>query len=114
MCRSVADAAVLLGALAGPDPRDPATRGARPADYANALDANGLKGARIGVARKKYTGYSTAADTAFERALAVMKDRGAVLVDPADISTAGNFDDAEFDVLLFEFRSEWATRAGSR
>ena len=106
MCRSVADAAVLLAAIAGSDPRDVATRGARTADYVAALDTNGLKGARIGVAREKLTGYSDAADAALERALAVMKDRGAVIVDPADITTVGKFGDAEFDVLLYEFKPD--------
>jgi amidase len=106
MCRSVADAAVLLAVIAGADPRDVATRGARTADYVAALDANGLKGARIGVARDKLTGYSVAADAAFERALAVMKDRGAAIVDPADITTVNKFGDAEFDVLLYEFKPD--------
>jgi amidase len=106
MCRSVADVAVLLGVLAGADPRDSATANARAANYVAALDANGLKGARIGVARDKYTGYSVATDAAFEHALTVMKDRGAIIVDPADIPTAGKFDDAEFEVLLFEFRPD--------
>ena len=106
MCRSVADAAVLLGALVGADPRDSATANARARDYVAALDANGLKGARIGVARDHYTGYSVAADAAFERALAMMKDRGAIIIDPADIPTAGKFDDAEFEVLLYEFRPD--------
>ena len=114
MCRTVADAAVLLGAIAGHDPLDPATAGARTADYVRALDPNGLKGARIGVARQKFTGYSVAADAAFDRALALMKDRGAVIVDPADIPTAGKFDDAEFDVLLFEFRHDLARYLAAR
>ena len=109
MARTVTDAAILLGALAGRDPRDAATRrNAMSAgeDYTRYLDTNGLKGARIGVARKKYTGYSTATDASFQAALAVMKDRGAVIVDPADIATAGKFDDAEFEVLLFEFKAD--------
>jgi amidase len=106
MCRSVADAAVLLATIAGAAPRDAATHGARMADYVAALDANGLKGARIGVAREKLTGYSVSADAAFERALAVMKDRGAVIVDPADITTVNKFNDAEFDVLLYEFKPD--------
>jgi amidase len=105
MCRSVADAAVLLAAIAGADPRDVATQGARGADYVAALDANGLKGARIGVAREQLTGYSDAADAAFERALAVMKERGATIVDPANIATVGKFGDASFDVLLYEFKA---------
>ena len=106
MCRSVADAAVLLAAIAGADPRDEATRRALTADYPAALDADGLKGARIGVARDKLTGYSVAADAAFEHALAVMKDRGAVIVNPADITTVNKFNDAEFDVLLYEFKPD--------
>jgi amidase len=111
MARTVTDAAILLSALAGVDPRDPAMNNIRIAkdlDYTRYLDANGLKGARIGVARKKYTGYSVAADAQFEKALGVMKERGAVIVDPADIATAGKFDDAEYDVLLFEFKADLA------
>ena len=114
MCRTVADAAVLLGALAGDDPSDPATRGARTRDYVAALDANALKGARIGVAREKFTGYSDATDAAFARALDVLKDRGAVLVDPANITTAGQFGDAEFDVLLYEFKPDLARYLATR
>jgi len=109
MTRSVADLAVLLTAMAGADPRDAATRANKVAantDYTRFLDAAGLKGARIGVARKRYTGYSTHADAAFESALKAMKEQGAVIVDPADIATAGQFDDAEFDVLLYEFKAD--------
>jgi amidase len=109
MTRTVTDAAILLGALAGIDPRDDATRASRVAsntDYTRFLDPNGLKGARIGVARKKYTGYNPHVDAAFETALRVMKDHGAILVDPADIATAGQFDDAEFEVLLYEFKTD--------
>jgi amidase len=110
IARSVTDAAILLGALVGADSRDAAMRNAKaPAqDYTRFLDANGLKGARIGVARKRYTGYSTSADAQFEKSLSVMKDRGAVIIDPADIATAGKFDDAEYEVLLFEFKTDLA------
>ena len=116
MARTVRDAAILLGALAGRDARDPATRAAAGAiDYTRNLDARGLRGARIGVARKKYTGYSTAADAALDTALRAMKDAGAVIIDPADIATAGTFDDAEYEVLLYEFKADleayFATRA---
>ncbi|MEO8334166.1 MAG: amidase [bacterium] len=110
MARSVADAAILLGALVGIDSRDAAMRGRTAAtlDYTRFLDANGFKGARIGVARKKYTGYSVATDAEFEKALVVMKEHGAIIVDPADIETAGKFDDAEYEVLLFEFKADLA------
>ena len=109
MARSVTDAAILLGVLAGKDARDAATNRApvlNAASFTDALDVAGLKGARIGVARAKYTGYSTHADTQFENALHAMKDAGAVIVDPADIATAGKFDDAEYDVLLYEFKAD--------
>jgi amidase len=110
LARTVTDAAILLGALVGVDARDAAMRGrtATTTDYTRFLDANGLNGARIGVARKRYTGYSTAADAQLEHALAVMKERGATIVDPADIATAGKFDDAEYEVLLFEFKTDLA------
>ena len=123
MARSVADAALLLGALAGEDPRDAATlagRG-REEDFARALDPKGLAGARIGIARAKFFGYSPGADELVEAAIAVMKKMGAVIVDPADIPHAGEYDDAEFDVLLYEFKAdlnaylaEWAPGAPVR
>ena len=109
MARSVADLAILLSAIAGADPRDVATNANKVApntDYTRYLDPAGLRGARIGVARKRYTGYSTHADAAFEKAVQAMKEQGAVIVDPADIATAGQFDDAEFDVLLYEFKAD--------
>jgi amidase len=109
MCRTVTDAAILLGALAGVDERDPATkesRGKAQADYTKFLDPHGLKGARIGVARKKLFGYSPAADRAVEAALEAMKREGAILVDPADIDTVGQFDDTELLVLLYEFKAD--------
>ena len=108
MARTVTDAAILLTALAGVDPRDAATatNRATAVDYTRFLDAGGLRGARIGVARKVFTGYSASADAAFEQALHALKDAGAVIVDPADIATAGKFDDAEFDVLLYEFKTD--------
>jgi amidase len=106
MARTVRDAAILLTAIAGSDPRDPATRNARAIDYTSALDANGLRGARIGVARTRYFGYSDVTDKLIEDAIALMKSQGAIIVDPADIATAGKFDDAEFDVLLYEFKAD--------
>ena len=106
MTRTVADAAVLLNALAGADPADSATRSARPAlDYTKSLDAGALKGKRIGVARKKYFGYSPAADRIIDAAIAEMKAQGAVIVDPTDIPTANQLDDCEFQVLLYEFKA---------
>jgi amidase len=109
MARSVADAALLLAALTGVDPRDEATaasRGKARTDYTQALDPNGLKGARIGVTRRRFTGYSPATDKAFEAALDVLRKQGAILVDPADLETAGKFDEGELEVLLYEFKAD--------
>ena len=81
-----------------------ARRGLR--DYTKVLDGNGLTGARIGVVRNRLFGPMPAADRLAETALAEMKKRGAVIVDPANIPTLGKFDDSEFDVLLYEFKAD--------
>ena len=109
--RTVADAAALLGAIAGVDPRDQATHasgGRFHSDYTQFLDAGSLRGARLGVARTKYFGYHPATDAVIEQALAVLRARGAVLVDPADIPTAAAMEesDAELTVLLYEFKAD--------
>jgi amidase len=109
MTRTVRDAAIMLNALSGIDPRDSATlanRSRGQVDYTRFLDPNGLRGARIGVARKKFFGYSSVADKIVNDAIDGMKAQGAVIVDPANIETAGNFDDGEFDVLLYEFKAD--------
>ena len=109
MARTVTDAAILLGILAGVDAGDAATAasgGKSLSDYTGVLDANGLRGARIGVARAKVTGYSEDADRLFAEALNAMKAAGAVLVDPADIPHVGEYDDAELTVLLYEFKAD--------
>jgi amidase len=108
MARTVADAAILLGALAGADPADSATRASRgnTFDYTQSLRVDGLKGARIGVARKKYFGYSPPADALIEAAIADMRKQGAIIVDPADIPASGGVDACEFEVLLYEFKAD--------
>lgn len=108
MCRTVTDAAILLGALAGIDPRDDATKagaGKSFADYTKFLDANGLKGARIGVHRKGF-GFNDAVDKLMGDCIDIIKKRGATIVDPADIPTQGKFDDSELEVLLYEFKAD--------
>jgi amidase len=107
MTRTVADAAILLAALAGGDPRDPATKRAagKTVDYAARLDPGALKGARIGVARKRYFGYSPATDAVVNAAIAAMKAQGATIVDPADIPTAARLDECELEILLYEFKA---------
>jgi amidase len=108
MTRTVTDAALLLSAIAGTDPDDRATvagGGKARTDYTAALKAEGLKGARIGVARKRYFGYSPATDKLIDTAIADLKAQGAVIVDPADIPTAARLDDCEFQILLYEFKA---------
>ena len=106
MARTVADAAALLTAVAGADPRDQATSGAggHAADYTRFLDANGLRGARIGVARNM-AGFHPDTDRLFEDAVAELKRRGAEVVDPADVPNIKELGDPEFEVLLFEFKA---------
>ncbi|HJU54319.1 MAG TPA: amidase [Pyrinomonadaceae bacterium] len=108
MTRTVADAAALLSALAGIDADDAITsesRGKAHADYTQFLDANGLKGARIGVPRK-FFGFNDHVDKLINSAVEVMRKLGAVVVDPAEIETAGQFDETELEVLLYELKAD--------
>jgi amidase len=108
MARTVRDAAILLNALAGADPRDSATAassGRIAADYTSFLDPNGLRGARIGIARK-YFGFSDSVDALMNNVMQEMKRQGAVLIDPADLESHGKFDDSEFTVLLYELKAD--------
>ncbi|WP_373067858.1 amidase [Gemmatimonas sp.] len=107
MARTVSDAAVLLGALTGVDARDRATAdsaGKSATDYTTFLDAKSLQGARIGVARNM-VGFHPLTDAAFERAIDALRKAGAVIVDPANVPTVGKYDEAELDVLLYEFKA---------
>ena len=105
MARTVTDAAIVLGVLTSLGPDEIVTRdaGHHGENYAAALSPDALKGARIGVLRDK-TGYQPALDATFERALAVLRAAGAEVVD-ADITTAGQWDDAESEVLFHEFKA---------
>jgi amidase len=108
MTRTVADAALVIGALTGIDARDGATEasgGKVHRDYTQFLDAKGLRGARIGVARK-FFGPNTRANKILEQALEAMKKGGAELVDPAELPTHGKFGSAEHEVLLYEFKAD--------
>jgi amidase len=108
MCRCVADAAALLGVLTGTDPGDPATKesaGKSLKDYTKFLDKDGLKGARIGVARK-FFGFNDRVDQLMNQAIDVMKQNGAVIVDPADVPNTGKYDDTEFLVFLYELKAD--------
>jgi amidase len=108
MARTVADAAALLSAITGVDPRDNATipssgRGAP--DYTSFLDKSGLKGARIGIGRK-FFGKDARVDRIMEEAIAAMKDAGAVMIDDCELSPGQEYGDSEFEVLLYEFKTD--------
>jgi len=108
MARTVRDAALLLGALTGVDPLDSATAagsGRSFTDYTRFLVPGGLRGARIGVVRKSF-GFLPAVDAVIREALDLVRQEGAVLVDPAEIPTLGKFDDSEFTVLLYELKTD--------
>lgn len=108
MTRTVTDAAILLGALTGIDPEDAVTEesaGKCHADYTQFLDPNGLRGMRIGVARQYFDIHPGATSVA-EAMLEVLKQCGAILVDPANIPTNGKFGNSEQLVLLYEFKTD--------
>ncbi len=117
MARTVADAAAVLTAIVGVDPRDPATAEAQNIsdDYTQFLDPAGLSGARIGVARELF-GFSREADWVIDSAIAAMRDAGAIIVDPITLPSPGegNPDDAEFEVLLYEFGPDLAAYLAGR
>jgi amidase len=106
MCRTVADAAALLTIMAGADPNDAITAAAtqQKKDYTQFLEKDGLKGMKIGVARQ-YWGRNDKVDKLIEPHLQVLKDGGATLVD-VEFPKLQNFGDAEFDVLLYEFKED--------
>lgn len=105
MGRTVADAATLLGAMTGEDPRD-ATTAVRPAerDYTRFLDADALRGARIGVVRRRMTGYHPGTDSLLEAAIADLRAAGAVVVDSLAVPHHGDYRGAEWNILLYEFK----------
>ncbi|HTC47960.1 MAG TPA: amidase [Candidatus Aquilonibacter sp.] len=108
MCRTVRDAAILLGALTGVDPADAATtasQGKSFTDYTQFCSPNSLKGARIGVARK-YFGFNDAVDALMEQSIDAMKKQGATIIDPADIETLGKFDESELLVFMYELKAD--------
>jgi amidase len=107
MARTVADAAVLLAALAGADERDPpSVDGAKHrSDYAKALDAGALRGTRLGVVRK-LAGFSPDVDALFEQDIAALKAAGATIIDPVELPNQGKYDEGELLVLQYEFKHD--------
>ncbi len=107
MAQCVRDAALLLGAMAGHDPEDGATGKAKEwvTDYTPFLKADGLKGARIGVARN-YFGAHEGMDAVMAKALELMKSEGAILVDPAELPNQDKVGEPEMTVLLYELKAD--------
>jgi len=108
MARTVRDAALLLGALTGPDPRDPVTQGSAGksfTDYTQFLDPNGLRGTRLGVARQ-YFNIGPAVTAVMEDCIGLMKSAGAEIIDPADLPTFESWRETETEVLLYEFKAD--------
>ena len=108
MARTVKDAAILLGAMAGIDPEDDATRDKERvaySDYTKFLSDDGLKGTRIGIVRK-YFGFLPSVDKIMESSLEILRKNGAVLIDPVEIESLGKFDDSELTVLLYELKAD--------
>lgn len=108
MARTVQDAALLLNVMVGIDPNDSSTTNRNkdiPLDYTKFLDSNGLKGARIGVARN-YFGNSDLIDKIIEESIEKMKGLGAEIIDPVELKTLNDLGDPELQVLLFDFKHD--------
>jgi amidase len=108
MTRTVVDAAAVLSAIAGPDPRDPATGASAEhivGDYVRFLDPNGLRGRRVGIARR-YFGFHPGVDRCMEEAIDAMRRSGAEIVDPVELPSNDELLQAELLVLLYEFKAD--------
>jgi len=107
MCRTVTDAAILLGPLTGVDPRDAATamsRGRSQEDYRRFLDPAGLRGARLGVMRK-HLSVAAKTEAVFDEAVKALKAAGAILVDPVNFADPAPLNAAESLVMGYEFKA---------
>jgi amidase len=107
MARTIRDVAILLGAIAGPDERDPATaqageKGHR--DYTQFLDAGGLKGARIGIPRQVFRTNARSKEV-IDAAMTAIKDAGATVIDAVEMPGWGGLGGASYEVMLYEFKS---------
>lgn len=117
MARTVADAAALLGAMAGPDGNDPATvaGGIRVyRDYSEFLVADGLRGARVGVLRERSFNFAPKLEPILDGAVEALRKAGAEVVDPVELPHADDTGDAEYEVLLYEFKADLEAYFASR
>jgi amidase len=108
LARSVRDAAILLGLMAGPDPADSASSAVGDrfiSDYSRFLDSDGLRGARLGIARRFFA-ESAPLNGFLDGCIATLKRAGAIIVDPADLPMHGAAAAAEQEVMLYEFKAD--------
>jgi amidase len=108
MGRTVRDVALLLTGMTGVDAADEATLPSRDhiaADYSRFLDPKGLKGARLGIARKFFAD-SAPLDRYLSECIETLKKAGAEIIDPADLPSHGKLGDPETEVLLYDFKND--------
>ena len=112
LARSVHDVALLLGAISAPDPLDAAAQAATDvlggnflADYRPYLDPDGLRGARLGIARKFFA-ENESMNAFLDTCIALLSRAGAIIVDPADLPMHGEWEAPELEVLLYEFKTD--------
>ena len=106
MARTVRDLAILLSAMTGVDPQDPATDGSHgkvASDYTRFLDARGLRGARLGIPRKFFES-NAPLDRFLSGCVDALKKAGGEVIDPADLPSHGQLDDPEMDLQSYEFK----------
>jgi amidase len=110
MTRTVRDAAILLGVMAGVDPQDAVTaesKGHAATDYTNSLDAAGLKGATIGVARNHFD-FHDGVEAVMNEALEALKTAGATLIDTDALRIVDESGSSESTVLRYELKADMA------
>jgi amidase len=108
LTRTVEDATIILSAIGGEDPEDPSTikdNNEIPSDYTEFLDINGLREARVGVARN-FFGRNEYVDQVIDKAIKEMKELGATIIDPTDFTIINDLQDPEFEVLLYDFKHD--------
>ncbi|MEW6990111.1 amidase [Colwelliaceae bacterium 6441] len=104
MARNVTDAVILLTAMVAADNNDPNVEHSN-VNFLSHLKASGLKGKRIGIARN-LMGYHKALDATFEQAVKDLQAQGAIIVDNTNFENKDQWGDAEYSVLLFEFKHD--------
>ncbi|MBC3875216.1 amidase [Undibacterium flavidum] len=108
MTLTVRDAALLMNVIVGSDPSDPATQAAdqHKTDYTQGLDAQALKGKRIGIVSKLVKGYDKETLALFHRSIEILKAQGAIIIDKVEIPHMEAAGKDEYTVLLYDFKAD--------